>query len=181
MKTNTFSLLILFITAMGCSQSSTPDPTPSPAPPTPPAPKPVARSIDVSKLAGTYEMTSINYGTGPEIKGVGSLTVTALSDSSVQLNHVRSYTLVSTGEVEALANRDTCKIDEKNKMLDANFVPIYQGFSYTRAAGGLWGYFSISTDLPKMARVIEALNMVKKIPAYKDKSITQLSSYTRKP
>lgn len=177
MKANISTLLILFITVMGCTQSTT-DVTPGPAPGPPSPPTPVIRPIDVSRLEGVYEMTTVRYGTLPEVKGVGSLTVTALSDTSVQVYNVRSYTLVSTGEVESITKRDTCKILVGNTSGDGSQT--YQSFSYSRATGGLWGSFSVETDLPKKAIINESLSMVKRIPAYKDRTITQQSLYTRK-
>ena len=183
MKSNYNTLLVL-LPLLGFCFSCSPSATVGPVPPTPtPAPVPTptpAKPSQVSSFTGVYEMTSIAYGTLPEVKGVGSLTVTALSDTTVRIDQVRSLTLVSTGESESRTSRDTCTISS-NSTYSANGVS-YKPFAYsrTKAGAGTWGYISVP-DAPRTALVPETMDAVKKIPAYKDRTPTQVSYYTRKP
>ena len=169
-------LLPLVGFCFSCSQSA----TVSPVPPMPvPIPIPVKPS-QVSSYTGVYEMTSITYGKLPEVKGVGSLTVTALSDTTIRVDQVRSLTLVSTGESESRTSRDTCTIISNSTFVSSGVS--YNSFAYSRTKAGsnTWGYISI-LDAPRTAFIPESMNAVKKMPAYMDKSFTQVSYYTRKP
>lgn len=161
-----FIIALASLSFVACSKSesnSDPAPTPpAPVPPTPPVPEPDL----ASGIAGVYNLTKITpYGKAPDITGLGSLTITAISKTTARLDRARSFTLVSTGETEKRTTSDTCQFS------DAGTGYLIKKDTVT------WGAYLI---VDKQVRVFESMKVIEAMKEWESlKGKTHLVNYTK--